>query len=307
MNRGVIPRRLRQYLILSNFARRAVLKVPRGKHGRFIVQKGSSGFMHEQITSRENPCVKHTAKLLSSAKYRSESNQFVVEGVRLCMDAVLSGVCIEKFFYTRQAAEKYGEQVEKISKNAAVSYRIGHNLVNQLFDTKSPQGVVCVCKMLDKNRCMVKMDNNSRFVVLENMQDPSNMGTVLRTAEALGINGVVLSKDCCDVYSPKVLRGSMGAVFRISFAVVEQLDKSIADMNAVGLCTYAAVPAHDALAVTQLRYDTGAAMVIGNEGNGLTQQTIQASTQRVTIPMRGRAESLNAAAAAGILMWEMMR
>ena len=137
------------------------------------------------------------------------------------------------------------------------------------------------------------------------MQDPGNLGTILRTAEAFGINGILLSKGCCDLYNPKVLRASMGGVFRLPLSVCEDLVQTLGEC-AHTLPVLASVVDATALSVTAAP-KSGAVAVIGNEGNGMSEAAIAACTHRVTIPMAGRAESLNASMAAGILLWELCR
>lgn len=261
----------------------------------------------ESITSRENPAVRQVVRLNRSAKYRRETGLFVAEGIRLCMDAVHSGVPIERFFYTSRAIEKHEKSVVALMEKAKKSSVVSDSIMGTLSDTQAPQGAVCVCRMLDKTDCAVKMDTSTHLLLLENIQDPSNLGTILRTAEALGIEGVFLSDDCCDCYSPKVLRGSMGAVFRIPIYIVNALEDAVCSLHERNYQVFAAVPTADAQRVTNRSFTGKTAMVIGNEGNGLTSKVILACTERLTIPMLGRAESLNAATAAAILMWEMVR
>lgn len=263
--------------------------------------------MIQSITSKENAAVKRVAKLMGSSKYRREQRAFVAEGVRLCMDALASEVPIEEFFYTEQAAEKYPSAVKSLQSKAKKCAIISRSVLMHLTDTQTPQGILCVCTMLDKSNCSYKMDNNSRLLALEDLQDPSNMGTILRTAEALGVGGILLSRGCCDIYSPKVLRGSMGAIFRLPFLVLENLPSYLFQKKGKGYSVYAAVPDRNAVPVTEASFSERCIVVVGNEGNGLTQACIQACTQPVTIPMEGRAESLNAAVAASILVWEMVR
>lgn len=264
--------------------------------------------MNQSITSRDNPMVKRAAKLMSSARFRREQRLFVAEGVRLCLDALVSQVVIVEFFYTEQAEKRYQSAIRRIGSYAAKSVKVSPSVMAYLADTQTPQGVLCVCKTLDKSDCVYKMDNNPRRILaLEDIQDPSNLGTILRTAEAMGIGGVLMSRGCCDIYSPKVLRGSMGAVFRIPFSMAEYLPSSIIKMKAMGYSVYAAVPFREATPVTDLHFSEKSSVVVGNEGNGLTSACINACTGSVTIPMPGRAESLNAATAASILLWEMVR
>jgi TrmH family RNA methyltransferase len=260
----------------------------------------------ELITSKENSCLKQAVKLLNNAKERREQRCFVAEGVRLCEDAVLSGVKIDRMFCTQHALEKYERALRAIAASAAQCYVVSPELMRSLCDTQSPQGIVCVCRMLDKSECMDKMEQGTHYLLLEQIQDPSNLGTILRTAEALGVDGVFMAGGC-DIYSPKVLRGSMGAVFRLPFTLSNSLSDAIEALKTKGVQIYAAVPDASALPVTQVNFSVPSAVVVGNEGNGLQQRTVAQCSGRITIPMRGKAESLNAAMAAGILLWEMMR
>ncbi len=257
------------------------------------------------ITSKDNPNIKDTAKLMRSAKYRHDKQMFVAEGVRLCLDGVLSGAHIETLFYTEKAKEKYAEDFFAISSAAASSIEVSEEVFGKISDTQTPQGLISVFKMLDKSDLTYKISNQGRYVALENLQDPTNLGTILRTAEALGIDGVILSRDCCDVYSPKVVRASMGAVFRANIFIAENFTEYIKKLTDGGVFTYGSTP-RNAQDIDELNV-SGGVMIVGNEGAGLKEETLAVCTQRVKIPMRGRAESLNAAAAASILMWEMFR
>lgn len=263
--------------------------------------------MREIITSKENPAVKHAAKLLKSAKYRRQENMFLAEGIRLCRDAAFSGVKIHWLFYTEEAFEKYPADVKMLIEQAEKAFVLAGRLMDGLSDTVTPQGVLCVCSMLDKTDCLDKMDASGHLLGLEDIQDPSNLGTILRTAEALGVGGVILTKGCCDIYSPKVLRGSMGAVFRLPLFQAETMEQAVESLKKKEILTLAAVPDRSAAPVTQIRFTSPAAVLVGNEGNGLKPETISACHRRITIPMLGRAESLNASVAASLLMWEMMR
>lgn len=263
--------------------------------------------MKEIITSKDNSAVKHAAKLLKSAKYRRQEESFLAEGIRLCLDAALSGVEIRQLFYTQEAFEKYPEDVKLLQERAEKTLLLSGRLMNSLSDTVTPQGVLCVCSMLDKMDSLDKIDASGHLLGLEDIQDPSNLGTILRTAEALGVGGVILTRGCCDIYSPKVLRGSMGAVFRLPLTVADTMEQAVKELKRKGFVTLAAVPDREAENVTRIDFTLPAAVLVGNEGNGLKPETISACDRRVTIPMLGRAESLNASIAAGLLMWEMMR
>ena len=138
------------------------------------------------------------------------------------------------------------------------------------------------------------------------MQDPINLGTILRSAEAFGISAVVLTRDCCDVYSPKVTRGSMGAVFRLPFYITDDLPALIGEFNRYGT-SFAAVLDKDSVSLDECSFEGAALAVVGNEGNGLTEDTVKACTHKLYIPMSGKAESLNVSAAASIILWEMKK
>lgn len=257
------------------------------------------------ITSRDNPEIKEIIRLQKSSDHRREKGLFTAEGARLCRDAALSGVEIEKLFYTSRAAEKYSDDFKLISASCREAIEVSESVFAKVSDTKSPQGLLCLISMLDKSLLVDKIENKGRYAALENISDPSNLGTILRTAEALGLDGIILSENCCDVYSPKVVRGSMGAVFRMKLHIAKSFTELISELTERGIRTYASTP-RNAENVTELDFKSGI-VLIGNEGAGLRDETISACLKRVKIPMLGRAESLNASAAAAILMWELMR
>ena len=261
----------------------------------------------ERITSRQNERVKRQAKLLRSAGERRETGTFLCEGARLCRDAVQSGICITDFYVTESALAKYSDYCKEIEAAAERSFLISDHVAPLLSDTKNPQGVFCVCRLPEQTVTLSNLEKTGSYWALEQLQDPSTLGTVLRTGEALGISGVVLCGDCCDPFSPKVLRGSMGAVFRLPVYSCSDAPFAMEQLKAAGFCTYAAVV--DALArlVTTVDFTKPSVMLIGNEGNGLTEAAVKACDCPITIPMAGRAESLNASAASSILLWEMMR
>lgn len=257
------------------------------------------------ISSKDNALIKNIVKLNKSAKFRKSQQLFVAEGLRLCEDAMLSGVEIVNLIITDYALKKYPEKVQKLISYSQTASIVSPSLFSMLSDTKSPQGVLCVIKTLDKVSLFDTIKCNGKFLALDNVQDPTNLGTILRTAEAVGIDGIVLSDDCCDIYSPKVVRGSMGAVFRIPYIIVNNISSFLMENNT--LKSFASVIDNDAIKVTDVCFDLPCITVIGNEGNGIRKETISACDYKITIPMYGRAESLNAAVAASILMWEMVK
>jgi rRNA methylases len=261
----------------------------------------------EQITSRKNETVRHAVRLSSSAEYRRKTGLFLAEGARLCADAVQSGVGVDTLFYTARAQEKYGDYLNGILPAARQAFEVEPHVAELLAGTQSTQGIFCICDMPRRAAGLAELKADRHCLALEAIQDPANLGAVLRTAEALGIGGVVLAGNCCDIYSPKVLRASMGAVFRLPFYLAGGMADAAAQMNRMGFATLAAVPDASAEKITECDFLHPSVIAVGNEGNGLTEEAIAACSRRVTIPMAGRAESLNASASAAILMWEMMR
>lgn len=265
---------------------------------------------YETITSRKNQLVRDAASLLSSAEKRSEAGLFIAEGARLCADAARSETEIVTCFFTENAQKKYPAYLQSVFAVCQRAYCVEEHVAQLLSDTKNSQGIFCVCKMPDSNgeKASGISVRDKKLLVLENIQDPSNMGNILRTAEALGIRLVALVGMCCDIFAPKVLRGSMGAVFRLKVKAFTDADACVDVLDSVGFTSLAAVPDADAFPITEIQFEAGRyAVWIGNEGNGLTESAIGRCAKSITIPMHGRAESFNASTAAALVMWEMMR
>jgi len=262
-----------------------------------------------QITSRKNPLIRAAAQLAASAESRQSRREFLCEGARLCEDAARSGLDISTCFFTRSAQAKYGTYLQSVLSCAQEAYLVEDHVASLLSGTKSTQGIFCVCKWPPAlMEGVAGLGSVRSCLVLENLQDPGNLGTILRTAEALGVGRVFLLGGCCDPLSPKALRASMGAVFRVAFVQEPSATHLAKLLHAHGFGLHAAVPDSGARKVTEIEFAQGShAVFIGNEGSGLTPETCALCDDRVTIPMAGRAESLNAAAAATILLWELQR
>ncbi len=250
--------------------------------------------------------MKFAVKLREKDSFRKKEGLFFIEGARLSQDAAVSGVEIKELFVTESALEKYSDYIRSVENVAERCFVVSEEIAEKLSDTKNNQGVFCVCKMLDKNTNIGKIKYNGKYIALEDVSNPSNFGAVVRTAEAVGLDGVIVSGGC-DIYNPKSLRASMGSLFRLSVCIADDLPEFLCALQKNGMKVYAGVPDSTALKITEADMSGGVVCIIGNEGNGITEATKNASTQLVTIPMKGRAESLNAASAASILIWEMMR
>lgn len=260
-----------------------------------------------EISSKDNPLIGEMRQLSAQAKHRQKTGRFVIEGVRLCEDAVRSGARVITFVYTERAKEQYADVWRQVNAAADNSVCIAEKLVALIADTKTPQGFFAVCEQVVRPFAASALRKGGKYLALENVQDPANMGTVIRTAEAMGLDGLLLSADCCDVTSPKVVRGSMGGVFRLPVTVCADFVQAIAQWQAEGFSVYACVPNDTATSICEVSFANGGIALIGNEANGLRPDTIAAATRPITIPMNGNAESLNAAVAASIVAWEMVR
>ncbi len=260
----------------------------------------------EKITSKANDRIKFAVKIRESSSLRKQENLFFAEGARLCFDAASSGVEIAEMYVTEKALDKYSDYVRLVEEKAERCFVVSEDVADKLSDTKNNQGVFCLCKMLDKNINIGKIKYNGKYIALEDVSNPANFGAVVRTAEAVGLDGVIVSGGC-DIYNPKSQRAAMGSLFRLNVVEVESLPEALKDLAENGMAIYAGVPAANAEKLTEVDMSGGVVSVIGNEGNGITEETCAVATKLVTIPMKGRAESLNAAAAASIIIWEMMR
>lgn len=257
--------------------------------------------MKQTITSRENPRIKAASALVSSAKERRVRGLFAIEGLRLCTDAVKSGVSVREVYFTESFEASFPEAAALLSDGAQACFSVSESVMDRLSDTSSPQGVFALCETPRKS-----LPGKGRFLILDRVADPSNLGAAARTAEALGMDGILLSADCCDPFNPKALRASMGAFFRIPCEHTADLSERIKELRRVGFSVFGSVVTGGD-DVRRTEFSSPCALVIGNEANGISDSVRESCTALVNIRMAGRAESLNASAAAAILMWEMMR
>ncbi len=254
----------------------------------------------EIISSRKNYNVRVMRELLKSAEYRRCQDMFAVEGDHLCRELADCGDCpaIEYFLYTEKAAEKYPETVRSAQTKANFSAVITEELSEYISDTKTPQGLFAAAERFGRDI----PENARRLVVLDGVSDPGNVGTIIRTAEALGIDGVIFVNACADRFSPKTLRASMGSVFRMS-SVCPRAETLGEWLHGLGFEIYAAMLDKNAVRLGEAAFPEKTAVVIGNEGAGVSREVAGICDRKLYIPISG-AESLNAAIAAAIIMWE---
>ncbi len=253
--------------------------------------------MPQTIESRDNERVKYACALRDSAARRRAEGLFFAEGLRLCTDLAANLAPVE-VYYTRCFLDAHPEAEALGGRHAVVSDAVAA----KLSDTRTPQGLFCVfpCRTAD----LSELRGGGRYLCMEHVQDPANVGALLRSAAAFGFEGAVLCGACADPFAPKAARASMGALARLALMAADETKQALDAFHTYGIPAVAAalrdsVPL-DA-AVTDAR--AGVALLIGNEGNGLAPQTVVAADLVVRIPMLNGVESLNAAVAGSVLLW----
>lgn len=273
------------------------------------------------ITSTSNQQVKNIIKLQKSGKARQEQGVYLVEGIRMFREIPEEDMV--KFYVTEDflqrflhEAENEGKKQDRENQKNQERYRffqnrwqegtdyelVSNSVFKEISDTQTPQGILAVVRQRHYTREDLL---GECILVLENIQDPGNLGTILRTAEGAGVSGIMMSKDTVDIYNPKVVRATMGAVFRVPFHYEADICEGAAWLKAKGIKCYAAHLQGDGFYNQDYRLPT--CFFIGNEGNGLTAELTAKADIKIKIPMMGQVESLNAATAATVLMYEAMR
>lgn len=257
------------------------------------------------ITSKDNPSVKRFMKLSSSKKERKQSGMYVLEGYRLILDALKEEADIRELFFTEDAYEKYHTELSQVDLKEVRQIIISNELGIRISCTEKPQGVFAVCAYKETASLIDSLKSDGKYVVLFGLQDPGNIGMAIRTADAMGLDGVILSESC-ELYNPKTIRSTMGSVFRMNIFDDVSREDIFEAFEQKKIRSYAAVIDKDALDLKKCSFDKGCAVFIGNEGNGLPENISSRCDERITIKMSGNINSLNAAMATGIIMWEMV-
>ncbi len=257
------------------------------------------------ITSTSNAKVKRLVNLNKKRKLRDAEKVFPVEGVRMFREVpkerLLEIYVTENFFHKEE------KLVREKAKEACAAVEIcADHVFEYVSDTKTPQGILCIVRQMEYRSEDLVSGKAPLLLVLDNIQDPGNLGTIVRTAEGAGVTGIIMSRDTVDIYNPKTIRSTMGSVYRMPFVYEEDLPEVLKRMNQLGIHTFAA-HLEGACSYDAADYRKGCAFLIGNEGNGLRGSVVRCAGQYVKIPMCGQVESLNAAIAASILMFEAAR
>ena len=256
-----------------------------------------------KITSRKNQLVVQSRGLLREKRVRDEEGLFAVEGAKLCLEALSAGITARWALVSETAAEKFVEEVRRIEQSCAVT-AVSDDVYLYLSEQKSPQGIFLAGEILDKSVNLDRILSSDKILLLDCVQDSGNLGTMLRTAEALGIDGAVLGEGCADVWSPKTLRASMGSAFRLPACPMDTAE-AVKSAKEKGFAVYAAMLDDTAQRLGSFVFPRKTAVVIGNEGHGVSEEVAELC-HKVYRPIQG-AESLNAAAAAAILCWELSK
>lgn len=248
-----------------------------------------------KITSSSNKTYKYFKSLLQK-KARYESREFVVEGIKSVRDAVSSGKEITAIIISDEFTENFDYGENDV-------YEIPAPLFEKLCDTKTPQGIAAVIKMYNADD--FTPDINGAYVYCDGVSDPGNLGTIIRTADAAGLAGVILSDTCADIYAPKTVRASMGSFFNIEL-IPDKTAEDLKKYKSAGFNLLGGALTDNTIDYRAADYKKPAIIIVGNEANGISDEVLKICTS-VKIPIYGCAESLNAAVAAGILMYEWAR
>lgn len=255
------------------------------------------------ITSTGNAKVKQLVQWQKKRKARDADKVFLAEGVRMAAEAPKGQVLevyVSESFYEKKLKEL---QLEAWGRKLVV---LTDSVFAHVSDTKTPQGILTVMRQPEYGLEDILGGDRPLLVVLDNLQDPGNMGTILRAGEAAGVTGMIMSSGCVDIYNPKVIRSTMGSIYRIPFLYTDDLPKVFAGFEKKKIRSFAA-HLEGEQSYDRENYAGGTAFLIGNEGNGLRGEVAQAADIYVRIPMCGEVESLNAAVAASVLMFEAAR
>ena len=245
------------------------------------------------ITSKDNEIIKNIKKL-KEKKYRLDS--YIVEGIKMVKEAISENQEIALI------AIREDFKIDFDTKNIK-TVTISNKIFNDISDVKTPQGILAVIKKNQNNQ----IETNSNYILaLDSLQDPGNMGTIIRTADSANINQIIINKTTVDPYSPKVIRSTMGAIYRTNIIEVEDLKATLKEMKSKGF-QIITTDLKATQSIYDINYNNKTVVVIGNEANGVSQEILQTADKKVIIPMLGKTESLNASIAASIMIYEYVR
>lgn len=257
------------------------------------------------ITSSSNSRVKQVIQWQKSAKERDGAGVFPAEGFKMFEE--VPGESVREVYVSQNAYEKICASPVLREKLNDTGYElVSDDILARMSDTRTPQGILFVAAQPRYTPEQLLNGDAPLLVVLESLQDPGNLGTIIRTGEGAGVTGVIMNRQTVDLFNPKTIRATMGSVFRVPYFYTDSLKETITWLHERGIRTYGAHLAGKRY-YESFSFCGGTAFLIGNEGNGLSRETAELAQEAVKIPMEGRVESLNAAVAASLLMYEAQR
>ena len=257
------------------------------------------------ITSFSNPRVKQVVQWQTKAKERKKDDIFLAEGVKMYEEAPEESV--REVYVIEETLKKIQQDIFLWKKLQRTGYEtVSTEVFQKMSDTQTPQGILTVLKRPEYQLKKLLKVKNPLFVILEDLQDPGNLGTILRTGEGAGVTAVIMSRNTVDIFNPKTIRATMGSVYRVPFLYVDSLEDTIKSLHNANIKTYAAHLKGETY-YDSFSFKEGTAFLIGNEGNGLKKETADLASSYLKIPMDGQVESLNAAIATALLMYEAHR
>ena len=259
----------------------------------------------ETITSSENETIKQICKLNSCKKTRLASKQMAIEGAKLLEEALKSRLKIFVCLVTLNSLQKYHKLISALPAITRLAL-IDEKLEGKLSTLKTPTGIYCICE-LPSTIPSKKQIVPGKHLALIGLQDPGNVGTIIRTAEAFGLNTVYTSSDCVDFFNPKVVKASMGSCFRQKLAIIADLQRFLLSCASCGLSTYAATLSKTSQPIFSISFAKSSIVFIGNEGGGLPREVLDQTKFHVKIPMMPEVDSLNASVAAALFIQRLMR
>lgn len=277
------------------------------RHMGSLPAAGAGERYGSMIASTANPRIKQLVLWQSKARERRKDKVFVAEGIKMLEEAPkdwIRDIYLSEELENRLKNAKGKKEQALWKKITQTGYEtVTEEVMKKASDTQTPQGVLTVLYQPAYTLEEILSKENGLYVVLEDLQDPGNVGTILRTGEGAGISGVIMTNRTVDIFNPKTIRSTMGSVYRVPFIYVETLSDVLAKMREKEIYTYAAHLSGENY-YNSFSFEKGTAFLIGNEGNGLQKQTADAADYYVKIPMEGQVESLNAAIAAALLLYE---
>lgn len=256
------------------------------------------------INSTSNKQIKNLIQLQTKPRIRKEQGLFVTEGIKMYREVPgrrLVKTYVSESFYKKEENRKLLEDIPEGNLET-----VADRVFEAASDTRTPQGILCLVKQEEYQLEDILKEENPLLLLLEDIQDPGNLGTIFRTAEGAGVTGIIMSSKTADIYNPKTIRSTMGSLYRMPFLQVKEFEPVLGELKKRGIRTFAA-HLEGSVEYTSVDYTGGSAFMIGNEGNGLSEKLASQADAYIKIPMCGQLESLNAAIAAAILMFEARR